>query len=93
MNYIEKTRELAFRLEQNNMKINGIQSEFILSEKAKKTIVEVLEVGNIYVQILNNFVATVRSDSDITTDDKEKIRLINEHYKSTKNILESYEFD
>lgn len=93
MNYIEKTRELAIRLEQNNSKINGIQSEYILSDKAKKAIVEILEVGNIYVQVLYDVVNTVRNDADLTTEDKEKIKLINEHYKSTKNILESYEFD
>jgi len=93
MNYIEKTRELAIRLEQNNSKINGIQSEYILSDKAKKAIVEILEVGNIYVQVLYDVVNTVRKDEDLTKEDKEKIKLISEHYKSTKNILESYEFD
>jgi hypothetical protein len=93
MNYIERTKQLASRLEQNNIKINGIQSEYILSDKAKKAIVEILEVGNIYVQVLYDVVRTVRSDDDLTVEDKEKIKLINEHYKSTKNILESYEFD
>lgn len=93
MNYIEKTRELALRLEQNNSKINGIQSEYILSDKAKKAILEILEVGNIYVQVLYDVVNTVRNDADLTKEDKEKIKLISEHYKSTKNILESYEFD
>lgn len=93
MNYIERTKQLASRLEQNNIKINGIQSEYILSDKAKKAIVEILEVGNIYVQVLYDVVSTVRSDDDLTVEDKEKIKLINEHYKSTKNILESYEFD
>ncbi len=93
MNYIEKTRELAIRLEQNNTKINGIQSEYILSDKAKKAILEILEVGNIYVQVLYDVVNTVRNDADLTIEDKEKIKLISEHYKSTKNILESYEFD
>lgn len=93
MNYIERTKQLAIRLEQNNIKINGIQSEYILSDKAKKAIVEILEVGNVYVQVLYDVVSTVRNDDDLTVEDKEKIKLINEHYKSTKNILESYEFD
>lgn len=93
MNYIERTRELANRLEQNNMKINGIQSDYILSDKAKKAIVEILEVGNIYVQVLHEVVSTVHNDDELTLEDKEKIKLISEHYKSTKNILESYEFD
>lgn len=93
MNYIERTRELANRLEQNNIKINGIQSEYILSDKAKKAIGDILEVGNVYVQILHEVVSTVHNDSELTSADKEKIKLISEHYKSTKNILESYEFD
>lgn len=93
MNYIERTKQLASRLEQNNIKINGIQSEYILSDKAKKAICEILEVGNIYVQVLYDVVSTVRNDDDLTVEDKEKIKLINEHYKSTKTILESYEFD
>lgn len=93
MNYIERTKQLASRLEQNNIKINGIQSDYILSDKAKKAIGEILEVGNIYVQVLYDVVSTVRNDDDLTVEDKEKIKLINEHYKSTKTILESYEFD
>ncbi len=88
--YMNNVKELLQRLKDGAIELENIKSDFYLKNQVIKSIDDMIFISNTYIKLLDNFVKSEKKESDITSDEKEKIKIMSEHYKLVKKVV--YDF-
>ncbi len=88
--YMNNVKELLQRLKDGAIELENIKSDFYLKNQVIKSIDDMIFISNTYIKLLDNFVKSEKKESDITSDEKEKIKIMSEHYKLVKKVI--YDF-
>lgn len=87
---MEKTNELLDRLKKGVSGLEDIKNDFILQNSGLKSVDDLIYISNVYIKLLTNFVNSGKTDDQISSDEKNKIKIISEHYKAVKKVVEDF---
>lgn len=87
---MEKTSELLDRLKKGVSGLEDIKNDFILQNSGLKSVDDLIYISNVYIKLLTNFVNSGKTDEQISNDEKNKIKIISEHYKAVKKVIEDF---
>jgi len=90
MNYLVKVKELCDQLQKTIPELTTIQANFILTSTGQQALFETITITEFYINVLTQYLDSTK-EQEITGKDKEKIKIIHEHYKENLKIIKAYE--